>query len=800
MKIKQLNLVILATSGFTLAGCNSGNNNTQPASVQSTVAAIASLAAPSCTGIATWNADTAYGTVGTAVVYNGVEYTNNWWTQGNQPDTNSGVSGSGKPWTKVATCGTPSPSPTPAPQPSPSPAPSPSPTTLIYPAGIGSYIAGTVVQGKDSNLYTCTIATWCNGSSAYYAPVSGLAWQQAWTLGGGSGPTPSPTATPTPSPTPTVSPTPTPSGTPTPRPAPSPTPLPPAFNATGSTVAGWPASIAMGAIGGPNITTPTATSTGGNDDFGGRPVDIVFKYAGVNGNGDPGVIDPPTNAIRMTSDLTALSKINGHASRVAIVEYTAQMSGGANFADFTNTTAGASTANADASYIMARHFASLTADAIALATNPVVYNNQSYYGSLIMNPDLLGALEQSVTMSDAAYIPIVNQQLPAGAVNTAVDEALCLMTTTRSYTNTFNPNGLSSAPYLNAIYTGTPVSILMQMLADGYPEWSIDGANDQFWNSSISNPNSAVGTWFNSCLTNPTYNKTKYVRPNFPAGFEGWVQANNWLIRTFAAKGTVTFGWQDNMWAVGSGFWVHNNLTTAQIAANYSTPVSNWLSTYAPSTITTGALGSNYKPDYFLFDRYEMDDSASPGMATLYNAEDWDNFLSGVGQVSQNFNNIPVMLWQIPGSHIPYVGEANPELYNNTAGSYVFSTAPVYFFGDSNLNANLSNMILGASGSTDTNTSVGNYLINCSSSMYACTPGATYQQYLLTYQGKANNFNWGQNNGKLALAAQNNVFAILWGGGNTTNVIKNFSNTNDNGWLANKLINYYKAPQVLVTH
>jgi len=34
----------------------------------------------------------------------------------------------------------------------------------------------------------------------------------------------------------------------------------------------------------------------------------------------------------------------------------------------------------------------------------------------------------------------------------------------------------------------------------------------------------------------------------------------------------------------------------------------------------------------------------------------------------------------------------------------------------------------------------------------------------------------------------------LWGGGNTTNVIKNFSNTDDHGWLAGKIINYYKHP------
>ena len=786
MKIKYTSLVIAMSSAIALSSCNSGDNNNAPSSVKTTVMAIASGAPTSCNGIATWSSSTIYAASGIAVVYNGIEYTNNWWTQGNVPDQNSGEIGSGKPWTKVTVCG----GPTPTPTPTPTSTPTPPPTTLIYPAGIGSYVVGTVVQASDGRLYTCIVAGWCNQNNAAYIPATGLYWQSAWSLGSGPTPTPTPTVTPTPTPTPTIS----------PRPTPTPTILPPAFNANGSTVPGWPNTIAMGAVGGPNITLPTATSTGGNDDFGGRPIDVVFKYAGVNGDGDPGVIDPPTNAISMTSDLNAISKINSHATRVAIVEYTAQMSGGANFADFTNTSSGASSANPNASYIMARHFSSLSADAITLATNPVIYNNKSYFGSLIMNPDLLGALEQSENISGGAYLPSVNNQLPAGAVNTAVDQALCLMTTTRSYTNKYNPNGVSSAPYLNATYTGTPVGILTQMLGDGYPIWSINGISDPFWNSSVSNPGSAVGTWFNQCISNPTYDKTMYARPNFSSGFEGWVEANNWLIRTFAPQKTVSFGWQDNMWAIGSGFWVHNNLTNNQIASTFSTPMSTWLGTNAPSTITTGALGTNYKPDYFLFDRYEMDDSASPGSATLYNARAWDNYLNAIGQVSSNFGNIPMMLWQIPGSHIPYVGETNPELYNNTPLNYVFSTAPVYFFGDSNLKPNLSNMILGTQSDANTNTSVGNYLLNCGSAMYNCTLGSTYQQYLLNYNGIANNFNWGQNNNKLLLASQNNVFAILWGGGNTTNVIKNFSNTDDHGYLANKIINYYKSPQPLVNH
>src|SRR5262249_49603566 len=160
----------------------------------------------------------------------------------------------------------------------------------------------------------------------------------------------------------------------------------------------------------------------------------------------------------------------------------------------------------------------------------------------------------------------------------------------RSYYNTSNPNGVTTAPYLKKTYTGTPVAILKSLLADGYPVWSIDGQTDAYWNTAINNlingtgsTYSQVGVWFNACVANPAYEKTAYPRPNFPAGFEGWVQANNWLIRTFSAH--VTFGWQDNMWAAGSGWWLHNDLTDAAIASVYSTPVSTFLQQNAPSTV-----------------------------------------------------------------------------------------------------------------------------------------------------------------------------------------------------------------------
>lgn len=50
-----------------------------------------------------YNATTAYNG-GQKVSYNGKIYTANWWTQGAQPDVNSGPVGTGKPWTETGTC------------------------------------------------------------------------------------------------------------------------------------------------------------------------------------------------------------------------------------------------------------------------------------------------------------------------------------------------------------------------------------------------------------------------------------------------------------------------------------------------------------------------------------------------------------------------------------------------------------------------------------------------------------------------------------------------------------------------
>jgi hypothetical protein len=61
----------------------------------------AAQAATACA--AAWSSTAVY-TAGQQASENGINYTANWWTQGNDPATNNGGSGSGEPWTSDGSC------------------------------------------------------------------------------------------------------------------------------------------------------------------------------------------------------------------------------------------------------------------------------------------------------------------------------------------------------------------------------------------------------------------------------------------------------------------------------------------------------------------------------------------------------------------------------------------------------------------------------------------------------------------------------------------------------------------------
>ncbi|MCF3960354.1 carbohydrate-binding protein [Streptomyces fuscigenes] len=66
-------------------------------------AAMAPAAQAATTCAAAWNSSTAY-TGGQQVSENGTNYTANYWTQGNDPATSNGGSGTGQPWTSNGAC------------------------------------------------------------------------------------------------------------------------------------------------------------------------------------------------------------------------------------------------------------------------------------------------------------------------------------------------------------------------------------------------------------------------------------------------------------------------------------------------------------------------------------------------------------------------------------------------------------------------------------------------------------------------------------------------------------------------
>ena len=120
----------------------------------------------------------------------GTQYRANWWTRGDDPVTNNGVTGTGQPWTSIGACGAATPAPTPTSAPTASPTPTGACAVAAWSAG-STYVAGnTATQG--GILYRAN--WWSRGDDpATHNGVSGTG--QPWTA---QGPCGTPTAPPTP--------------------------------------------------------------------------------------------------------------------------------------------------------------------------------------------------------------------------------------------------------------------------------------------------------------------------------------------------------------------------------------------------------------------------------------------------------------------------------------------------------------------------------------------------------------------------------------------------------------------------
>lgn len=328
--------------------------------------------------------------------------------------------------------------------------------------------------------------------------------------------------------------------------------------------------------------------------------------------------------------------------------------------------------------------------------------------------------------------PSINSAISQLSLTTALKTAVCFITSTIS--TEYGAN-LNYEQLYEAIRASTTDNWTAMSIWDGYKM-----------------------QYFDSCTANPVVPPTVTL-PSITNDFPGWVQAHNWAIRHFAPN--ITFGWQENLWATGTSNWVHQNYTPAALQTQISNPT-------AAAIMASTAYSGSYIPDFIVFDKYEMD--AIPdacGSGYLFNARDWYNVLAHVKNVSTSLGNIPVMLWQIPGGHLQQTNDIDTRIDHA-------STEPDFFFGDS---ATPLNDLMSYITSTQ-----------LPASIYGTSNIASYLS--MDALGNLNNYSWTTNN--LQQTASSNVFAILWGGGNTTSV-SSFP-SDDNGWLANKIKAYYTNP------
>lgn len=260
------------------------------------------------------------------------------------------------------------------------------------------------------------------------------------------------------------------------------------------------------------------------------------------------------------------------------------------------------------------------------------------------------------------------------------------------------------------------------------------------------------------------------VDANLDDTIVGWVQSQNFVLERFSPD--VTFSWVLNLWNPGSANWVHDQYSGLQAVWNEASQ------SVAMFIESIGAYADNaYRPDFITFDKYERDGFSSVGRANYaFGAREWDNYLNYVRQITDSID-IPAMLWQIPGGHMPTNGEA--------IGAYDIanhsSSAATYFFGDDNVGTSISNI----------RSEVLTIPLNP-----AVYDGAASVSDLLQ---QTPGYDWSLS--RLRHAAYSNVFAILWGGGSTTSVVPIATNGGgDNDWLKNKIVSYQNGGKVPLYH
>ena len=453
-------------------------------------------------------------------------------------------------------------------------------------------------------------------------------------------------------------------------------------------VPGWPKYLAMG-----TVTQPAPSMDAG---LHATPLDAIFKYSGNDGAGDRGLsyltnsylqnatIGTIQQARRLEHYYDSVYNLPGFKVMPVMVHYTANGSGGG--------TVGAAPDILDTANLRIHYINLIKETQIMLSYKDSAH---PYPGTFVIDPDLLGALQQDNSSQNT--FPPYNYNNPSN----------------------YNANLLKSKVYVN------------QKLAQAFATCGL--------------PTTGL--------------------PVFADSLTGYFQSINFLVH-HVGQNSVLLGWQENLWATGSANWIHTSTTGATAGQQVVNFLKDSLKVF------TGT----YKPDFFVIDRYERD-CFSPGTSGsyAYNATKWQKTLDYAGYIAKVVN-LPLMLWQFPGGHLVHKDSV---ISSYDLGNHA-SACGTWFMGEPSIGNNLSNI------------KPAELSISIPSGNYG---GASTVQQLLMQDG---GYNWGQSKLK-SVAQDQNVFAILWGGGSTTGVYNIGTNGYDDGWLSNKLRSYYLHSKVYKT-
>ncbi|WP_318371799.1 chitinase [Enterobacter sp.] len=250
------------------------------------------------------------------------------------------------------------------------------------------------------------------------------------------------------------------------------------------------------------------------------------------------------------------------------------------------------------------------------------------------------------------------------------------------------------------------------------------------------------------------------VLPRFSDDLYGYLQAMNYVKHQFAPD--VPFGWQTNVWATGSADWLLRDNADPSAQAQQIVAFIDELGVYK----------GNYVPDFIVFDKFERDCFSPDALAHYgWNATCWFNYLNMVKGTASGLN-IPAMIWQIPGGHMPTREEGTSLITSSH-----FASGGTFLMGDARIGSSISAITPALT------------TLALNRNTYGA---ATVGEFLL----KDNGYDWGQMQAKNL--PEYNIFSVLWGGGSTVSLTTIGSNGDDGGWLAEKMREYAASPRFFI--